>query len=75
MKVKNYCKYVEQNNKHCLMNLIYKSIFIKLALIDSDLCLKQVFENPTLSRSAHRRSVVNSARCLLQFPLIVRDAF
>ena len=57
-----------------MINLTYKTIFIKLALIGSDPCLKQVFENPTPSRNALRRSIVNSARCLLQFPLIVRDA-
>ena len=31
-------------------------------------CLKQVFENPTVSRNALRRSAVNSASCLLPVP-------
>jgi hypothetical protein len=61
-------------NKYYLIKLAYKSIFIKLALIDRDPCLKRVFENPTLSHIILHRSVVNSARCLLQFPLLARDA-
>jgi uncharacterized protein (DUF2384 family) len=43
-------------------------------LIYTNLFYKQVFENPTLSRSTLRRSVVNSAHCLLQLPLTVPDA-
>jgi len=47
---------------------------MKLRYIYTDLCWKQVFENPTLSRNASRFSVVNSGRCLLQLPLTVFDA-
>jgi hypothetical protein len=48
---------------------------MKLRLIYTDLCLKRVFENPTLCRNASRFSVVNSGRCLLQLPLTVSDVF
>ena len=46
---------------------------MKLRLIYRDLCLKHVFENPTLCRKASRFSVVNSGRCLLQLSLTVSD--
>ena len=36
--------------------------------------LEAVFMKPTLSRTSLRRSVVNSASCLLQFPLTLPDA-
>jgi len=45
------------------------SPYMKLRLIYTDLCLKHVFENPTLSRNAPRFSVTNSGRCLLQLSL------
>lgn len=50
------------------------STCMKLRLIYTGLCLKYLFENPTLSRNASCFSVVNSGRCLLQLPLTVSDA-
>jgi len=44
---------------------------MKLLAVYTDLFFRQVFENTTDSRSSCCHSVVNSASCKLQLPLIV----
>lgn len=42
---------------------------MEFPLVYTDLCLKQLSENPTLRQSLPRNADMNSARCLLSLPL------
>jgi hypothetical protein len=57
-----------------MTNLTSEFIFMKLPLIYTDISVKHVVENHTLSREAPFRSIANSARCLLHVPLTVADS-
>jgi hypothetical protein len=59
--------------------LKYKFNFIKLPLTYIELCLKQVFENPTVGRNPPYRLVVDSAleiaEISLEFVNVTRQLF